>query len=442
MSISFVEKTSGGRIANSRVALVLAGGAVSGGAFKLGGLKALNDYFVNRKMTDFDLYVGLSAGALLSASLANNVPPEEMLRSLDGKSESYSQLKPWDFYWPNFREFVTRPLWVATDLLAFSPVATMIVAAAKKSTRDKLLELGQLAVREPSYSNIEAFLRELGTVVSEHVPIPDPLRALIPSGLFDNHRLEAYLRHNLHANHGFNDFRTLKNVKGKELYICATNLDTAERAIFGHDEIHTATISQSVAASTAIPGFYRPVRIGDNDYVDGSVRKTANIDVAIEKGADLVICYNPFRPIQPDATSSRRRRLADEGMTSIINQVFRTLLHTRLQIGMERYANDPTFKGDIILIEPRATDADFFDTNPLAFWKRSHSARMGFESVIRSVEDDFERLRSILRRHGIELSRHYIEHEARRLNAISLNQNEIMRILEEEHPVHNLHVAS
>ncbi len=52
---------------NPRVALVLAGGAVTGGAYKLGGLKALDDFLVNRKTTDFDIYVGLSAGAFPSS---------------------------------------------------------------------------------------------------------------------------------------------------------------------------------------------------------------------------------------------------------------------------------------------------------------------------------------------------------------------------------------
>ncbi len=49
--------------------MVLAGGAVSGAAFKIGGLKALDDYLVNRKLTEFDTYVGLSAGALLAVPL-------------------------------------------------------------------------------------------------------------------------------------------------------------------------------------------------------------------------------------------------------------------------------------------------------------------------------------------------------------------------------------
>src|SRR2546427_6529089 len=81
---------------NPRVALVLAGGAVTGGAYKLGGLKALDDFLVNRKTTDFDIYVGLSAGAFLAAPLAGGVTPPEMLRSLDGTSEDFTYLSPLD----------------------------------------------------------------------------------------------------------------------------------------------------------------------------------------------------------------------------------------------------------------------------------------------------------------------------------------------------------
>ena len=132
------------------------------------------------------------------------------------------------------------------------------------------------------------------------------------------------------------------------------NLDTAERVVFGHDEDASVTISEAVQASTALPGFYKPARIKGVDYVDGGVRRTANIDVAIEHGADLVICYNPFRPF-----SNRVRRrfdrargsytydgplMADGGVLSVLNQVFRTLLHSRLQYGLRQYQDDPNFQ--------------------------------------------------------------------------------------------------
>src|SRR5436853_6058632 len=84
-----------------RIALVLAGGAVTGGAYKLGGLKALDDFLVNRKTTDFDIYVGLSAGAFLAAPLAGGVTPPELLRSLDATSEDFASPSPLDFNNPN-----------------------------------------------------------------------------------------------------------------------------------------------------------------------------------------------------------------------------------------------------------------------------------------------------------------------------------------------------
>ena len=159
------------------------------------------------------------------------------------------------------------------------------------------------------------------------------------------------------------------------------NLDTAERVVFGHDEDASVTISEAVQASTALPGFYKPARIKGIDYVDGGVRRTANIDVAIEHGADLVICYNPFRPVlQPRPAALRPRDAAStpttascwptSGVLSVLNQVFRTLLHSRLQYGLREYQDDPNFRGDIIVIEPKETDVHFFQLNALAYWER------------------------------------------------------------------------
>ena len=93
-----------------------------------------------------------------------------------------------------------------------------------------------------------------------------------------------------------NDFRAFARKTGKQLYMTACDLDTAERTIFGADENAEVTISQAVQASSALPIFYKPARMNGIDYIDGGVRHTANIDIAIEKGADLIICYNPFRP--------------------------------------------------------------------------------------------------------------------------------------------------
>ena len=55
-----------------------------------------------------------------------------------------------------------------------------------------------------------------------------------------------------------------------------------------------AEIADAVAASCAIPGFYRPVRIGGRRYVDGGVCSASNLDLLAGRGLDLVICLNPL----------------------------------------------------------------------------------------------------------------------------------------------------
>ena len=122
------------------------------------------------------------------------------------------------------------------------------------------------------------------------------LTSLIPSGVYDNRALGKWLATNLAAVDLPNQFGDFYRETGKKLFIAATRLDTAERVIFGPEDDHGLTISEAVQASSAVPGLFRPARINGVDYVDGGVLRTANIDVAIEQGANLIICYNPFRP--------------------------------------------------------------------------------------------------------------------------------------------------
>src|SRR5512144_1865775 len=117
MGLTIVHKSDlTARKRNPRVALVLAGGAVTGGAYKLGGLKALDDFMVNRKTTDFDIYVGLSAGAFLAAPLAAGTGPAELLASIQGDGDA-DQFRLSDFYFPNLGEFVTKPVEFVADVV-------------------------------------------------------------------------------------------------------------------------------------------------------------------------------------------------------------------------------------------------------------------------------------------------------------------------------------
>jgi NTE family protein len=450
MGLTIVHKSDlAARKKNPRVALVLAGGAVTGGAYKLGGLKALDDFLVNRKTTDFDVYVGLSAGAFLAAPLAGGVTPPEMLRALDGASEDFTYLSPLDFYNFNYEEFVWKPVEFLLDLATYFPNTLYEFVVRTPQLVRTLQEPLAEARRRPSLGNLIECVKPLVEAIGAAREFPFPL-AYLPSGLFDNGSIERYLRYNIERRGLTNDFRVLYRLRQVELYIVAMNLDTAERVVFGHDEDTSLTISESVQASTALPGFYKPARIKGVDYVDGGVRRTANIDVAIEHGADLVICYNPFRPFSnrvvrrylPERNEYKLegRPLADQGMLTVLNQVLRTLLHSRLQLGIRQYQDDPNFQGDIILLEPGETDLTFFKMAPLNIWQGRSAGAHGYLSVTQSIEAHYELIRQILGSYNILMTRKEVREGLERLLRTEPSEAPD-EVLLRDVPKRNLHVA-
>lgn len=447
MGITIVQKSDlAQHKRKAKVALVLAGGAVTGGGFKLGGLKALDDFLLNRKTTDFDTYVGLSAGAVLAAPLAAGVSPAEMMRSLTGDSQHFTPLEALDFYYPNVREFFSRPAKFALDLLLYVPGVIADVLRSLPKMRAEYEEGLRRAYRQPSLTNLERLLAPLGAMLARQRGLPSPLDYL-PSGLFDNSRIERYLRVNFERAGVPNDFVGLYRLTRRELYISAMNLDTAERVVFGHDEDTSLAISEAVQASTALPGFYKPARLRGLDYVDGGVRRTANIDVAIEHGAQLVICYNPFRPFNNRLRRVRENGsyrvegtpLADLGLLTVINQVFRTLLHSRLQYGLRQYQDDPNFRGDIVVIEPKETDLHFFELSALAFWHRVAAANHGYLSVSESIEQNYDLIKQILGSYGIAMTRKQVRAGVERIR--EEGEETSSDVLTEESPRRTLHVA-
>jgi NTE family protein len=450
MGLTIVHKSDlARRKKDPRIALVLAGGAVTGGAYKLGGLKALDDFLVNRKTTDFDIYVGLSAGAFLAAPLAGGVTPPEMLRALDGNSEDFTYLSPLEFYNLNVQEFLEKPVEFLYDLTTYLPAALYdFLVQTPQLVRTLQAPLAE-ARRRPSLSTLVECVRPIVDAVASAREFPFPL-AYLPSGLFNNSSLERYLRHNIERRGLSNDFRVLYRLRQVELYIVAMNLDTAERVVFGHDEDTSLTISEAVQASTALPGFYRPARIKGVDYVDGGVRRTANIDVAIEHGADLVICYNPFRPFsnrvvrryipERNAYEIEGRPLADQGLLTILNQVLRTLLHSRLQLGIRQYQDDPNFQGDIILLEPGETDLTFFKMAPLNLWAGRSAGAHGYLSVTQSIEAHYELIRAILQSYGVLMTRKEVREGLERLLRTEPSEAPD-EVLLRDVPKRNLHVA-
>jgi predicted acylesterase/phospholipase RssA len=426
---------------HAKVALVLAGGAITGGTFKVGGLKALNDFLVNRKVTDFDIYVGVSAGAFINAHLASGVSPEEILKGLDGTSEHFEQLSPFHLYWPNFFEFVERPLSYLYRRTTYMPGILYDSLRALPRLWQPLKEGFFRFCSEPNYSNFEHFISPMAKIIYSQRTLPSITEAF-PTGIFDGGRMEKFIRKNFERNHLTNNFKVLKRVRGKALYIVTTDLDTADRVVMGPDERNDVTISQAVQASSALPMLYKPARIKGVDYIDGAVKRTTNMDLAIRKGADLVICYNPFRPYsnrlvfeylrEEDKYVTKNRRISDNGLLMIFNQVFRTIFHTRIRYFIDQMMVDRSFKGDIILIEPKEDDSTFFEMNPFSFWNRARAARHGFASVKNTIEGRFDEVSKILANYGIQMTRDVVDQDFSQMTKSTSDDAMIMNVLEKE----------
>jgi predicted acylesterase/phospholipase RssA len=394
------------RLRPGKVALVLAGGAISGGAYKVGGLRALDEVFARRRapkggvapysLTDVDMFVGLSAGSVLASVLASGISPDEILRILLGSSTTYSEFRAWEFMAPNWRDLFQRVLpFVSQEQEIF----TNYLSGATDPDR-----LAPYGLRK-------TLLKMIGAVP----------RAM-PVGVFSTRALGEYLRRNMRKVGIPDDFGEAYARFGKELFLTAVDVNRGEMLVFGHDEPYRKVpISDAICASSAVPGWYRPVRLpnprcGERgepqllDLVDGGLVRTANVRLAVEKGADLVICYNPFTRIRYDRDG---RSLVDHGPYALASQLFRILLGARLDLAKEILYRDDSVDADVVFIEPPEDDFAFFLMNPLDFWTKERAARYGYRSIRAAIQCNHERLADVFATHGIELHAPDVERGAR-----------------------------
>src|SRR5437879_3159561 len=94
-----------------RRALVLCGGGITGIAYQIGALRALDDLLFGATVNDFDIYVGTSAGSMLGALLANGMTPTEVASAVQDTDDSkFAPPTRWTIYRPNVGELASRVL--------------------------------------------------------------------------------------------------------------------------------------------------------------------------------------------------------------------------------------------------------------------------------------------------------------------------------------------
>ena len=251
---------------------------------------------------------------------------------------------------------------------------------------------------------VRTLIRDLGQISA--VDIAVGLGEVLPSGLYAEAGIERYVRAILADPGRTDDFRLLRN----ELYLAATDLDTCERIVFGAEGWDDVPISTAVAASSALPMIYRPVKVKDRELVDGGIVSTTNLDIAVEAGAKLVVVVNPLVPYVndfekriPTLTGARARRVSDMGFPQIGYQAFKLLAYQRLHDMARRW--EERYPGvDVILVEPEPNDELMFQTSIMNYTSRVDIARHGFQSVTLKLANDYPRVKRICARHGIEIS--------------------------------------
>jgi NTE family protein len=353
-----------------RIGLALAGGGPLGAIYEIGALCALQEALDGVDFNDLSGYVGVSAGGFIAAGLANGMTPRQLCSAfIENDSPREDRVRPSLFIRPAWGEYARR-------------TAAMPGLLVQASLRFLLERRSLLAAFEI-------------------------LGRALPTGLFSHAPLEAQMRRMLSAPGRSNDFRELK----RKLVLVATDLDSGEAAPFGQPGWDHVPISQAVAASAALPGLFPPVAIAGRWYVDGALKKTLHATVLLDMGLDLLFCLNPLVPF--DATHARHRvlgggdanipQLVVGGLPVVLSQTFRSLIHSRLELGMKGYEGSHPHT-DIELFEPDHRDPEMFLANTFGYGQRRALAEHAYQRTRADLRSRRSTLAVTLARHGIVLN--------------------------------------
>lgn len=361
-----------------RIGLAVAGGGPVGLIYEIGALRALDEALEGVDLNRLDVYVGVSAGAVMAALLANQFKPSQICHIFINNESEEHPLDPQIFLVPALGEYARR----------LSAVPGLLWQSFWRY------------LRNPLDLSLLQSLTLLG-------------RAL-PAGFFDNAPIHDYLQRMWSAPGRTDDFRQL----AKRLFVVAVDLDTGESVKFGAPGYDHVPISRAVQASAALPGLYPPVEIDGRFFVDGALRKTMHASVALQEGLDLLLCLNPLVPFDArlsKAAGAPRQvgRLVEGGLPVVLSQTFRALIHSRLQVGMQKYDSEYP-NSDVVMFEPNSDDAKMFFTNVFSFSGRHWVCEHAYQTTRQDLLARREELEPILARHGIRMRIDLLQDRSRR----------------------------
>lgn len=363
------------RRSEGRIGLAIAGGGPLGGIYELGALRALDVAVEGLDLNRVDVSVGVSSGAFLAAGLANRMTTADIVRVFITGDSDDVHFRPEQFVRPAIFEYARRAAGFPRILLDWW--ATLLT--------------------RPTDSRLSDLIAHFG--------------GLIPTGLFDNAEVERFLASLFTCRGRSNDFRQLE----RPLYVVSVDLDSGEAVRFGGGEWSDIPISKAIQASSALPGLYPPVDIRGRHFVDGALRRTMNASVVLDHGVDLLLAINPLVPF--DANRAARRpdgevdRIAQGGLPVVLSQTFRTLLQSRVEVGLAKYAEKYP-EVDQLVLEPNADDSEMFFTNIFSYASRRRVCEHAFRATLTDLRARREQLAPVLARHGLRLREQVLDARA------------------------------
>lgn len=303
-----------------RIGLVLGGGGSTGGAFHAGVLSAL------QAETGWDprtatVMVGTSAGSIAATSLRAGLSAADLLARAED-----------------------RPL---------SPDGSRLMRNVGSPPRTPPL---RAAARVSRPADIAAVLTQFATR-----PFAAPPWALLAS-LIPEGQVSTAMISDTVAGLFPHDWPR------QPLWLCAVRQADGRRFAFGKHEPRPP-LPDAVAASCAIPGFFRPVTIGGEAFVDGGVHSPTNADVLVGEDLDLVIVSSPMSMTGqrvPASVGSAMRRWSGALLDAEVLRLRRRGV-------------------PVVAFQPTAQDVDVMGPNAMDPTRRGPVARQIHESTLRRL---------------------------------------------------------
>ncbi len=277
----------------TRRALVFGGGGVLGGTWAVGALSAWQNA-TGLEPREVDIIVGTSAGSVLAALVASGVSIDELITHYRDEQVTTGPLAgyEWD---PARATGGNRP-----GLPRFrGPGSPALI-------RSSLRNLGQL----PATTVLSAFLPEGGKSLER---IGHLIDAVTPFGEWSAH---------------------------PNLWVAATDYSNGHRVVFGRPGAPVAPLASAVMASCAIPGWFTPVEIHGQTYIDGGAVSATSVDVLAHSGVDEVYVIAPMVSFNPDSPTGIQARL-ERRWRSQVTKVCRDEMALVRAAGASVYAIGP-----------------------------------------------------------------------------------------------------